>query len=145
MLDVTAEIEIAAEPTDIAAVMFDPQRDPEWLAVVRKVEVLDPGIKPGARVRREGSLRGLDVSWTTEVVAFQFPHLLELRIAEGPIAGSVAYQVARSAGGSVARIRTVGSVDGVGLPAAMLAGPVRAALTADLRRLKAIVEQAAGR
>jgi hypothetical protein len=36
-------------------------------------------------------------------------------------------------------------VDGVGLPAAMLAGPVRAALTADLRRLKAIVEQAAGR
>jgi uncharacterized membrane protein len=143
MLDVTAEIEIRASPADIAAVMFDPHRDPDWMAAVDMVEVMDPGIKPGARVRRAGTLLGKDVSWTTEVVAFHFPHVLELRIADGPFVGSVVYQVGRSAGGSVARIQNVGEVSAMGLPAAMIAGPMRAALAADLERLKAIVEQAA--
>jgi hypothetical protein len=65
-----------------------------------------------------------------------------LRIAEGPIAGSIVYQVVRSAGGSVARIRGQVEVDGLGLPASLISGPVRAALTGDLKRLKALVEDA---
>jgi len=145
MLDIAAEIEILASPADIAAVMFDPHRDPEWVAAVRTVDVMDPGIKPGARVRRSGSLFGKDFTWTTEVAGFHFPHLLELRLVDGPFVGSVVYQVGRSARGSVARIQNVGEMNGVGVPESMIAGPMRAALAADLERLKAVVEQAAAR
>jgi len=142
MLDVTADIEILAEPTDIASVMFDPHRDPEWIGAVRSVDVMDPGIKPGARVRRTGVLLGKDVSWTTEVVAFHFPHLLELRVSDGPFVGTVTYQVGRSATGAVARIQSVGEMGTLGLPESVVAAPWRAALAADLGRLKALVEQA---
>lgn len=143
MLDVSAEIDIAASPADIAAVMFDPHRDQEWVAAVRTVEVMDPGIKPGARVRRTGSLLGHDVTWTTEVASFHFPHLLELRVVEGPFSGTVVYQVGRSPSGSVARIQHVGELGGLNIAESMVAGPMRAAIAADLERLKAIVEQTA--
>jgi len=123
--------------------MFDPHRDPEWVAAVRTVEVMDPGIRRGARVRRAGTILGKDVAWTTEVAGFHFPHLLELRVVEGPFAGSLIYQVGRSTAGSVARIQQVGQLDVGGLPTSMVAGPLQAALEADLRRLKAVVEQAA--
>jgi hypothetical protein len=143
-IDVSAEIDIAAEPTDVAGVMFDPHREPEWLAAVRSVEVLDRAIRPGARVRRTAAFMGRDLAWTTEVVSFQFPHALELRVAEGPFAGQVAYQVGRAAGGSVARIRGVGDPVPAGSPAEPgLADRVRAELTAGLERLKALVEDAA--
>ncbi len=145
MIDVTAEIEIAASPADIAAVMFDPHRDPDWMAAVSTVDVMDPGIKPGARVRRAGTLFTKDISWTTEVVAFHFPHVLELRVLDGPFVGSIVYQVGRSAGGSVARIQNVGEMRAPGLPESMIGGPMRAAMASDLARLKALVEQSATR
>lgn len=142
MIDVTADIEIAADPTDIAAVMFDPHREPEWMAAVRSVDVMDAGIKPGARVRRAGSILGKDVSWTTEVVSFHFPHLLHLRVADGPFTGSVVYQVNRSASGSTARIRSTGEFGSLGLPETLISGPMRSAMAADLERLKRLVEVA---
>ena len=50
-MDLTAEIQIAADPADIAAVMFDPARTPEWMSAVTPVEILDRALGPGARVR----------------------------------------------------------------------------------------------
>jgi uncharacterized membrane protein len=140
-IDVTVEIDIAAEPTDVAGVMFDPHREPEWMRAVKAVDVLDPGISPGARVRHTGSFLGREFSWTTEVVAFHFPHRLELRVTDGPFEGHVIYEVARAAGGSIARIRNVGDPGRFGvLPEALITAPMRKALSADIERLKAIVE-----
>jgi hypothetical protein len=141
MIDVSAEIEIAAEPTDVAAIMFDPHREPEWMSAVSTVDVVDPGIKPGARVRRTGSLLGRDVSWTTEVAAFHFPHVLDLRLTDGPLVGTLSYRVTRSAGGTTARLRTVGDAGVLGfLPEPVFGGMVRSALASDLERLKSLVE-----
>jgi uncharacterized membrane protein len=140
-VDVTAEVEIAAAPADIAAVMFDPAREPEWMQAVTKVEVIDPALVRGARVRHSGSFLGKEIAWVTEVETVHFPHVLALRMQDGPFAGSVRYEIQRSSGGSVARIRTVGEPTSFGfLPAAMIAAPMRKALDADLGRLKAIVE-----
>ena len=58
MIDVRAEIEIAASPATIAGVMFDPQRYAEWMSAVERVEVLDPALAPGARVRHHGKFTG---------------------------------------------------------------------------------------
>ena len=40
MIDVRAEIEIAASPATIAGVMFDPQRYAEWMSAVERVEAV---------------------------------------------------------------------------------------------------------
>jgi uncharacterized membrane protein len=141
MIDVTAQIEIAAAPADVAAVMFDPQREPEWMKVVLGVELLDPALAPGARVRRKGSLMGHEFQWTTEVEAIHFPHVLTLRIVDGPFEGTVFYQIQRSAGGSTVKIRNVGDAKGFGfVPASLISGPMQTAIAADLDRLKAVVE-----
>jgi len=141
-IDVAAEIEIAADPADIAAVMFDPARTPEWMSAVTGVEILDPALVRGARVTHRGSVLNREFSWTTEVETVHFPHVLSLRIADGPLVGATRFDIQRSGGGSRVRIRNVGE-PGPALamvPAAMIPGPLRAAMSADLERLKAIVE-----
>jgi len=140
-VDVTAEVAIAAAPADIAAVMFDPAREPEWMKAVSGVEVLDPALVPGARVRHLGRVLGREMAWVTEVETVHFPHVLALRVNDGPFVGTVRYEIQRAGLGSVARIRSVGEPAGLGfMPAAMIAGPMRAALSADLDRLRALVE-----
>jgi hypothetical protein len=142
-VDVSVDIEIAADPTDVAAVMFDPAREPEWMKAILRVDVLDPALVKGAKVRHHGRFLGRDLQWVTEVDAVHFPHLLSLRIDDGPFVGIVKYEVQRSAGGTTARIRNVGAPKAMGfLPAAMLEAPMRSALEADLGRLKALVEGA---
>ena len=140
-IDLTVETEIAASPADIAAVMFDPQREPEWMPAVKTVEVIDPALQPGARVKRTASFMGTDFSWTTEVEAVHFPHVLTLRIADGPFTGVISYNIQRSAGGSVVRVRNAGETTKLGfVPASMIEPPMRAAIDASLGRLKNIVE-----
>jgi hypothetical protein len=142
VVNVTADIEIAAEPTDVASVMFDPQREPEWMSAVKTVALIDPGIKPGARVRRTGSFVGQDITWTTAVEAFHFPHALTLKIVDGPFTGTVSYSVQRSGTGSVARITNRGETNALGfVPASMVEHGMRSMLAADLGRLKALVEK----
>jgi uncharacterized protein YndB with AHSA1/START domain len=139
-IDVVVETEIAAAPADVAAVMFDPAREPEWMAAVKTVEVVDPALRPGARVRRTASFFGKEIAWTTAVEAVHFPHVLTLRIADGPFTGTVSYQIQRSAGGSVVRIRNIGETTALGLlPSALIEAPMRSTLAADLERLKSLV------
>ena len=140
-IDVSAEIDIAAAPADVAAIMFDPQQEPQWMKVVTSVELVDAALAPGARVKRRGSFLGREFSWQTEVEAVHFPHVLTLRIADGPFVGTVRYDIQRSATGSHVRIRSVGEAKSLPLPAALVAGPIRAALAQDLERLKALVEK----
>jgi len=143
VLNVLAEIEIAAEPTDVAGVMFDPAREPEWVESVTTVEIIDPAIRPGARVKRTGRVKGFPIQWTTEVESFHFPHMLTLRIAEGPFTGTMQYQVGRSGAGSVARVAIAGEALVPGFfPAPLVEGKIKGALEGDLKRLKKIIEGA---
>lgn len=142
MIDVEAIIEIAAVPADIAAVMFDPAREAEWVSAVTRVEVIDPALVPGARVRHHGRVMSQEFSWTTEVETVHFPHVLALRLSDGPFVGTTRYEIQRSGSGSRVRVRSAGE-PGPSLsfvPAAMVVGPLRAAMAADLERLKVLVE-----
>ena len=141
-VDVTAEIEIAAAPADVAAVMFDPDRDPEWISAVKRVELIDKALQPGARVKRGASFFGHDIHWTTEVQDVHFPHVLTLRIIDGPFSGTIAYQIVRQGSGSRVVIRNKGETDKLGfLPSSMIEAPMRSGMQADLERLKTIVEK----
>jgi hypothetical protein len=142
-IDVFADVLIAASPADVAAVMFDPAREPEWIGAVQSIELIDAALVAGARVRHQGRIAGRDVSWISQVSAVHFPHKLTMEISAGPFAGVLDYSVARTADGTVARVRNAGDFDiGMPLPAALVAGEVRAALAKDLARLKALVENA---
>ena len=68
--------------------------------------------------------------------------MLRLRIAEGPFTGTVSYQIQRSAGGSIVRVHNEGQTTKLGfLPSAIVEGPMRSAMTANLGRLKTLVEK----
>ena len=141
-VDVAADIEIAADPADIAAVMFDPAREAEWMGAVTSVEILDPALVKGARVRHQGRMMNQAFSWMTEVEAVHFPHVLAFKVTDGPLDFVFHGSDQRSGAGSRVRIRSAGEPGAAFsfVPAAMIAGPLRSALTADLERLKAIVE-----
>ena len=142
MIDVSAEIEIAASPAAIAGVMFDPQRSHEWMKVVDKVEILDPALAPGARVRYHGDFMGKSLSWLTTVEAVHFPHVLELKFTDGPFVGAWRIGIQRSGGGSRVQVRSTGEVNGMSfIPDAMITGPMQTALEEDLGRLKALIEK----
>jgi uncharacterized membrane protein len=141
-VDLVVETEIAAAPADVAAIMFDPQREPEWMEAIKRVEVIDPALQPGARVRRTASFMGRELSWTTEVEAVHFPHVLRLKVTDGPFTGTILYQIQRSVNGSVVRVHNDGQTSMLGfLPASLIEAPMRSALTADLARLKNLVER----
>jgi hypothetical protein len=141
MIDVSAEIEIAASPAAIAGVMFDPQRNPEWMKVVNRVEMLDPALAPGARVRYHADFMGKSMSWITTVAAVHFPHVLELKITDGPFVGTSRIGIQRSGGGSRVQVHSTGEVNGMSfIPDAMIAGPMQSTLEEDLGRLKTLIE-----
>ncbi len=141
-IDISAEIDIAAAPADIAGVMFDPEREPEWVKAVIRVELIDPALERGARVRHTGSFLGQSLEWTTEVDAVHFPHVLTLRIIDGPFTGTLRYDIQRAGDGSRVRIKGMGDLTRPVLaPAALVKPPLQAALAADLERLRQLVEK----
>jgi hypothetical protein len=140
-INVAVETTIAAEPSDIASVMFDPAREPQWISVVASVEILDRALAPGARVRRTANVFGREVSWTSQVEAVHFPHLLTLRVMAGPVVALLSYEIQRSAGGSIARIHARGEMPDLALvPVSIVESELHAMLTGDLARLKGLVE-----
>lgn len=141
MMDLRAEIEIAAPPSTIAGVMFDPQRFTEWMKTVDRVEVLDPALAPGARVKYHGSFMGKAIAWTTEVETVHFPHVLVLKVTDGPFVGTSRIGIQRSGEGSRVQMQNTGELNGMPfIPESMVSGPLQSALQADLVRLKALVE-----
>lgn len=123
-MDIAEDIHIAAAPADVAAVMFDPGRDAEWMTSVTSAVPQSAGITVGAAVERTSVVAGQQIPWSTRVDGFHFPHVLRLRIAGGQT-GAVHYEIQRAGTGSVARVRAASDVDLFGF---------------DLERLKALVE-----
>jgi len=141
VIDVTADIIIAASPAHIAGVMFDPSRYAEWMQAVTSVEVLDAALAPGARVRHRGSFMGRELTWMTTVETVHFPHVLVLQVTEGPFVGVTRIGIQRSGEGSRVQVQNSGELKGLGfIPDMMVAGPMKTALAADLERLKVLVE-----
>ena len=54
--------------------------------------------------------------------------------------GTTRFDVQRSGAGSRVRVRHVGEADELPVPVVLVAGPLKAAMAADLERLKTIVE-----
>lgn len=109
-MDVTASRTIAAKPGQVAAIMFDPARDPEWIGGAKSVDPPkgDP-IKVGARTTRHGGFMGKKFSWTTEVAGSEPDRILHMTFIAGPMkGGSVTYRIEPDGAGSRVSIRNTG-------------------------------------
>ncbi len=96
---------IHAAPDNVAQVMFDPDREGEWMAKGGKVEWLTPGpLAVGSRVRHEAGIHGWKMSFVTEVKALDPGHRLELEVVDGADNGVISYQISPTAGGVIATI-----------------------------------------
>jgi hypothetical protein len=143
-LDVTATADIEASPAEVAAVQFDPARDPEWIGGVDRVElVTPPPIRQGSQVRRLGGFLGRPIVWLMDVVAFEPDRLVAMHALESPFPMDVDYRLEPLDGGlgTRASIRIRGEGRGMyGLPGWLMSPMVRRSVQGDLKRLKRIVE-----
>ena len=138
-MDVTASLTISAPPERIAAVMFDPRRDPEWIGGAQSID--PPSGDPtaiGARTTRHGGFMGRKFSWQTEVVAFEPNRLLDMRFVAGPMKGGrVTYRIKSAGNASLVTIRNTG-------PGPQLMGWfVKRSVGKDLDRLAKLVARGA--
>ena len=139
-IDVGAERVIAAPAAAIAAVMFDPTRDPSWMRALTGSELLDAVIAQGARTRRTARFLGRDITWETVVRRYEPPTLLELDIAEGPFTGTVTYSIEPNGDRATVRIRNVGTPGQFAwMPTAITRRVMRSALARDLAHLESVV------
>lgn len=138
-VDVSVSELIGASPTRVRDIMFDPRRDPSWMAAVKAVEPLSEDLRPGARVRRTGRFLGRTLRWTTEVASVS-PSTLDLQIIDGPMRGTVTYHIEPHGDGARVTIRNVGQAPGFA-PRWLLRFAMRRSLAADLRRLKDAAER----
>lgn len=127
---------VAAPPASVAAVMFDPRHDPEWIGGAKSVDT--PQSDPtaiGARVTRRGGFMGRKFSWTTEVAEFAPGRLLRMTFIAGPMqGGDVTYRIEPDGRGSLVSIRNTGPGP------SLMAWFVRRAVGKDLGRLADLVE-----
>jgi polyketide cyclase/dehydrase/lipid transport protein len=146
-LDVTATVRIEAPPERVAAVEFDPERDPEWIGGVQRVErITPPPLGPGSQVRRIGGFLGRPIEWVMNVERFEPARRVEMHALKSPFPMDVDYGLEPLDGGRATRasIRIRGEGRGMyGLPGPLMAPMVRRSVAADLNRLKRIVEASA--
>lgn len=117
--------------------MFDPRRDPEWIAGAKAVEMLssDP-TEIGARMRRSGGFLSRKFSWVTEVVEFAPDALLRMKFVEGPMKGEVSYAIEAADEGAKVSIRNSG---GANFAVPGMSWMLRRSVAKDLMRLQSLV------
>ena len=136
-MDVEVVRDVPARPDRVAAIMFDPARDPEWIGGAKSVDLLsaDP-TAPGARTRRNGGFLGKKFSWVTEVEDYVPDRLLRMCFVEGPMKGGVTYRIDPRGEGSRVSIRNHGRAN-FSVPG--MAWMLKRSVGKDLDRLKRLV------
>jgi len=144
-LDVTATVDIDASPEAVAAVEFDPARDPEWIGGVNRVEwISQPPLALGSQVRRLGAFMGRPIEWIMRTDAFEPARHVAMHALKSPFPMDVDYHLEPAAGGRATRasIRIRGEGRGMyGMPGWLMAPMVKRSVQGDLKRLKRIVER----
>ena len=138
-MEATAIRTIEAPPDRIAAIMFDPWHDAEWIGGARSVEPAKGSPTAiGARVTRHGGFMGRKFSWQTEVTRFERDRLLAMRFTAGPMkGGSVTYTIEPTKYGAIVSIRNTGPGPRI------MAWFVKRSVGKDLERLERLVSSGA--
>lgn len=147
-LDVSASRDIDATPEAVAAVQFDPARDPEWIGGVDRVELITPPpLAVGSQVRRLGGFLGRPIEWVMLVERLEPARHVGMQAVRSPFPMQVDYRLEPLDDDRRTRatIRIRGEAAGMyRLPGPLLGPMVRNSVGGDLRRLARLVERRPG-
>jgi uncharacterized membrane protein len=142
-IDVTAEARIGRSPGDVAALMFDPARERDWIAGIKESRVItEPPFGIGSRVQRTAGFLGRRIEYLNEVTELEPGRCLDMRSVKAPFPMRITYSVERDGEGTVVRNRIRGGPPGAlgRLAAPLLARMVKRNVTRDLHRLRDLLE-----
>lgn len=135
--DVHVEATVARSPDEVAAYMFDPSHDPEWITGIEQVDPPTAPVALGTETHRLARFMGRRIDYVLKVVEHVPDRLLVMQSVRAPFPMGVTYGVEPDGSGSRVSLRVTG---GYGL-LMRLAQPIfsrqiRRSLQADLRRLR---------
>ena len=130
-IDVTAEVEIDADPQTVWDFMTDPEREPEWIGGLKSAQLQgEPPLAVGSRVQRVASFLGRKIEYLNEVTIFDPPHTLEMHSVIAPFPMQITYTLQ----GKAVTNRVQGGAS------RLMAPMVRRNIRRDLERLKKLIE-----
>ena len=139
--DVRVDAHVARSPEAVAAFMFDPSHDPEWITGIEQVDPPAAPVGVGTETHRLAKFMGRRIDYVLKVVEHVPDRLLVMESVRAPFPMGVTYGVEPDGSGSRVRLRVTG---GYGL-LMRLAQPIfsrqiKRSLQADLRHLRGRLE-----
>lgn len=146
MTAITTSVEIARAPEDVFAYLSDVSRHPEWQDGLVSAALASEGpLRVGSRMVHRRKLGPATVASTSELTAFDPPHLVAFRGLDGPIRAEGTQRVEPAGEGS--RVTFEMEMHGYRLGKLMLPMARKQAagqVAASHEKLKQILEGAAG-
>jgi uncharacterized protein YndB with AHSA1/START domain len=142
-VDVRTETVIRRPVEQVAVYAGDPANAPEWYANIRSVEQqTPPPVAVGSRMAFVASFLGRRLAYTYEVVELEPGRRLVMRTADGPFPMETTYTWEPTDDGATRMtLRNRGRPSGFArVTAPAMAAAMRRANTADLARLKQVLE-----
>ena len=141
--DVRVEAHIARSPEDVAAGVFDPRHDPEWITGIEHVAPPAAAVGVGTETHRLARFMGRRIDYVLQVKEYTPNRLMVMESVRAPFPMGVTYGVEPDGSGARVSLRVTG---GYGL-LMRLAQPIvrrqiRRSLEADLRHLRGRLEAA---
>jgi hypothetical protein len=139
--DVRVEANVGRSPEDVAAYMFDPRNDPEWIT---GIEHFDPPAAPvgvGTETHRVARFMGRRIDYVLRVKEHIPDRLMVMESVKAPFPMGVTYGIEPDRSGSLVSLRVTG---GYGLlmrlAQPLVSRQIRRSLQADLRHLRGRLE-----
>ena len=140
-IDVRVEARIARPPDDVAAYMFDPQHDPDWITGIERVDPPAAAVGVGTETHRLARFMGRRIDYVLQVTEHVPGRLLVMESVRAPFPMGVTYGVEPDGSGSRVSLRVTG---GYGLlmrlAEPLMSRQIRRNLESDLRHLRARLE-----
>jgi uncharacterized protein YndB with AHSA1/START domain len=143
-VDVLTSVEIDRPRAEVFAFAADPANATAWYKNIRAVEwETQPPAAVGSRLRFSARFLGRSLEYTYEVLEVEAGSRFVMATAAGPFPMETTYTFADAEGGGTRmELRNRGEPSGfAAVTAPVMAGAMRRANEADLRRLKALLER----
>lgn len=134
--NVRVEAHVARSPEDVAAYMFDPRNDPEWITGIERVDIPVAPVGVGTETHRLARFMGRRIDYVLRVTELIPDRLLVMQSVRAPFPMGVTYGVQPDGSGS--RV-SLGVTGGYGvlmrLARPIVSRQIRRSLEADLSQL----------
>jgi uncharacterized membrane protein len=140
-VDTTAAITVDQPRDDVAAYLWDPANDREWIGGLRSARlVTPPPVTVGSRVQRVASFLGRRVEYLNEITELT-PGRLVMRSVKAPFPMRITYELHDTGGATEVAVRVQGDTGRFyALAGPFLARAVHRSVSRDLRTLKRVLE-----